>query len=142
MCPKTGKAGGAGTKTKEKGLPLRGKLQARRGFTLIELMVALAIMLILATLAGAGLAAYARRSRFARNEANARTFCQAAQRALARRAAADGRDAWLAKAADVAVTGIYSTPDGAGAAAEAAAYPDRVRVLFMTRQTPGPRRAG
>ena len=121
---------------------MRGKLQARRGFTLIELMVALAIMLILATLAGAGLAAYARRSRFARNEANARTVCQAAQLALARLAAADGLDAWLAKAADVAVTGVYSTPDGAGAAAEAAAYPDRVRVLFMTRQTPGPRRAG
>ena len=39
-------------------------------------------MLILATLAGAGLAAYARRSRFARNEANARTVCQAAQLAL------------------------------------------------------------
>ena len=93
MCPKAGKAGGAGTKTKEKGLPLRGKLQARRGFTLIELMVALAIMLILATLAGAGLAAYARHSRFARNEANARTVCQAAQLALARLAAADGLDA-------------------------------------------------
>ena len=116
---------------------MRGKLQARRGFTLIELMVALAIMLILATLAGAGLAAYARRSRFARNEANARTVCQAAQLALARLAAADGLDAWLAGAADVAVTGVYSTPDGAGAAAEAAAYPDRVRVLFYDKADPG-----
>ena len=76
VCPQNRKSRGAGTKTKEKGLPLRGKLQARRGFTLIELMVALAIMLILATLAGAGLTAYARRSRFARNEANARTVCQ------------------------------------------------------------------
>ena len=116
---------------------MRGKLQARRGFTLIELMVALAIMLILATLAGAGLAAYARRSRFARNEANARTVCQAAQLALARLAAADGLDAWLAGAADAAVTGVYSTPDGAGAAAEAAAYPDRVRVLFYDKADPG-----
>ena len=48
------------------------------GFTMVELMVVLAIMGILAALVGGGLIAYTRLARFEKNEANARTLFQAA----------------------------------------------------------------
>lgn len=61
--------------------------KARRssGFTMVELMVVLAIMAILAALVGGGLIAYTRLARFEKNEANARTLFQTAQVALTRR---------------------------------------------------------
>lgn len=61
--------------------------KARRssGFTMVELMVVLAIMAILAALVGGGLIAYTRLARFEKNEANARTLFQTAQIALTRR---------------------------------------------------------
>lgn len=55
------------------------------GFTMVELMVVLAIMAILAALVGGGLIAYTRLARFEKNEANARTLFQTAQIALTRR---------------------------------------------------------
>ena len=54
----------------------------KKGFTLVELMVVLAITAILAALVGGGLIAYTRLARFEKNEANARTLFQTAQISL------------------------------------------------------------
>ena len=56
----------------------------KKGFTLVELMVVLAITAILAVLVGGGLIAYTRLARFEKNEANARTLFQTAQISLTR----------------------------------------------------------
>lgn len=61
------------------------KTRRSNGFTMVELMVVLAIMAILAALVGGGLIAYTRLARFEKNEANARTLFQTAQIALTRR---------------------------------------------------------
>lgn len=61
------------------------KTRRSSGFTMVELMVVLAIMAILAALVGGGLIAYIRLARFEKNEANARTLFQTAQIALTRR---------------------------------------------------------
>ena len=61
------------------------KTRRSSGFTMVELMVVLAIMVILAALVGGGLIAYTRLARFEKNEANARTLFQTAQIALTRR---------------------------------------------------------
>ena len=54
----------------------------RRGFTLVELMVVLAISAILAALVGGGLVGYVRLARFQKNESNARAMFQTAQLAV------------------------------------------------------------
>lgn len=61
------------------------KTRRSSGFTMVELMVVLAIMAILAALVGGGLIAYTRLARFEKNEANARTLFQTAQITLTRR---------------------------------------------------------
>lgn len=61
------------------------KTRRSSGFTMVELMVVLAIMAILAALVGGGLIAYIRLARFEKNEANARTLFQTAQIALTRK---------------------------------------------------------
>ena len=61
------------------------KTRRSSGFTMVELMVVLAIMAILAALVGGGKIAYTRLARFEKNEANARTLFQTAQIALTRR---------------------------------------------------------
>lgn len=61
------------------------KTRRSSGFTMVELMVVLAIMAILAALVGGGLIAYTSLARFEKNEANARTLFQTAQIALTRR---------------------------------------------------------
>lgn len=61
------------------------KTRRSSGFTMVELMVVLAIMAILAAIVGGGLIAYTRLARFEKNEANARTLFQTAQIALTRR---------------------------------------------------------
>lgn len=61
------------------------KTRRSSGFTMVDLMVVLAIMAILAALVGGGLIAYTRLARFEKNEANARTLFQTAQIALTRR---------------------------------------------------------
>lgn len=61
------------------------KTRRSSGFTMVELMVVLAIMAILAALVGGGLIAYTRLAWFEKNEANARTLFQTAQIALTRR---------------------------------------------------------
>lgn len=69
----------------------------RKGFTLVELMVVLAITAILAALVGGGLIAYTRLARFEKNEANARTLFQTAQISLTRMETAGELDAFRDK---------------------------------------------
>lgn len=66
----------------------------KKGFTLVELMVVLAITAILAALVGGGLIAYTRLARFEKNEANARTLFQTAQISLTRMETAGELDAF------------------------------------------------
>lgn len=66
----------------------------KKGFTLVELMVVLAITAILAVLVGGGLIAYTRLARFEKNEANARTLFQTAQISLTRMETAGELDAF------------------------------------------------
>lgn len=112
---------------------MRGRSFARKGFTLIELMVVLAILLILAALAGAGLVGYVRLARFERNEANARTVYQAAQTALTRLDAAGGLPDWLDQARAAGEQGVYQAAEGAAPAQD---YAERVRVLWYDRDAP------
>lgn len=69
----------------------------KKGFTLVELMVVLAITAILAALVGGGLIAYTRLARFKKNEANARTLFQTAQISLTRMETAGELDAFRDK---------------------------------------------
>lgn len=69
----------------------------KEGFTLVELMVVLAITAILAALVGGGLIAYTRLARFEKNEANARTLFQTAQISLTRMETAGELDAFRDK---------------------------------------------
>lgn len=69
----------------------------KKGFTLVELMVVLAITAILAALVGGGLVAYTRLARFEKNEANARTLFQTAQISLTRMETAGELDAFRDK---------------------------------------------
>lgn len=69
----------------------------KKGFTLVELMVVLAITAILAALVGGGLIAYTQLARFEKNEANARTLFQTAQISLTRMETAGELDAFRDK---------------------------------------------
>lgn len=69
----------------------------KKGFTLVELIVVLAITAILAALVGGGLIAYTRLARFEKNEANARTLFQTAQISLTRMETAGELDAFRDK---------------------------------------------
>ena len=72
------------------------KTRNRRGFTLVELMVVLAVTAILAALAGGGLLAYIRLARFQKNESNARAMFQTAQLATAQMELAGEKDDFTA----------------------------------------------
>ena len=75
------------------------KTRNRRGFTLVELMVVLAVTAILAALAGGGLLAYIRLARFQKNESNARAMFQTAQLATAQMELAGEKDDFTAQVA-------------------------------------------
>lgn len=83
----------------------------KKGFTLVELMVALAITAILAALVGGGLIAYTRLARFEKNEANARTLFQTAQISLTRMETAGELDAFRRQVMEEGDTGDHFQND-------------------------------
>lgn len=83
----------------------------KKGFTLVELMVALAITAILAVLVGGGLIAYTRLARFEKNEANARTLFQTAQISLTRMETAGELDAFRRQVMEEGSTGDHFQND-------------------------------
>lgn len=83
----------------------------KRGFTLVELMVVLAITAILAALVGGGLIAYTRLARFEKNEANARTLFQTAQISLTRMETAGELDAFRRQVMEEGSTGDHFQND-------------------------------
>lgn len=83
----------------------------KKGFTLVELMVVLAITAILAALVGGGLIAYTRLARFEKNEANARTLFQTAQISLTRMETAGELDAFRRQAMEEGSTGDHFQND-------------------------------
>ncbi|MCI6356684.1 MAG: prepilin-type N-terminal cleavage/methylation domain-containing protein [Gemmiger formicilis] len=83
----------------------------KKGFTLVELMVVLAITAILAALVGGGLIAYTRLARFEKNEANARTLFQTAQISLTRMETAGELDAFRRQVMEEGDTGDHFQHD-------------------------------
>lgn len=83
----------------------------KKGFTLVELMVVLAITAILAVLVGGGLTAYTRLARFEKNEANARTLFQTAQISLTRMETAGELDAFRRQVMEEGDTGDHFQND-------------------------------
>lgn len=83
----------------------------KKGFTLVELMVVLAITAILAVLVGGGLIAYTRLARFEKNEANARTLFQTAQISLTRMETAGELDAFRRQVMEEGSTGDHFQND-------------------------------
>lgn len=87
------------------------KTNKKKGFTLVELMVVLAITAILAALVGGGLIAYTRLARFEKNEANARTLFQTAQISLTRMETAGELDAFRRQVMEEGSTGDHFQND-------------------------------
>ena len=83
----------------------------KKGFTLVELMVVLAITAVLAALVGGGLIAYTRLARFEKNEANARTLFQTAQISLTRMETAGELDAFRRQVMEEGSTGEHFQND-------------------------------
>lgn len=83
----------------------------KKGFTLVELMVVLAITAILAALVGGGLVAYTRLARFEKNEANARTLFQTAQISLTRMETTGELDAFRRQVIEEGDTGDHFQND-------------------------------
>lgn len=83
----------------------------KKGFTLVELMVVLAITAILAALVGGGLIAYTRLARLEKNEANARTLFQTAQISLTRMETAGELDAFRRQVMEEGDTGDHFQND-------------------------------
>ena len=88
------------------------KTRRSNGFTMVELMVVLAIMAILAALVGGGLIAYTRLARFEKNEANARTLFQTAQIALTRKDTGGDMDDFLKQLAANGTQNGHFTAEG------------------------------
>ena len=89
----------------------KNRKNKKKGFTLVELMVVLAITAILAALVGGGLVAYTRLARFEKNEANARTLFQTAQISLTRMETAGELDAFRRQVIEEGDTGDHFQND-------------------------------
>lgn len=89
----------------------KNRKNKKKGFTLVELMVVLAITAILAVLVGGGLIAYTRLARFEKNEANARTLFQTAQISLTRMETAGELDAFRRQVMEEGSTGDHFQND-------------------------------
>ena len=89
----------------------KNRKSKKKGFTLVELMVVLAITAILAALVGGGLIAYTRLARFEKNEANARTLFQTAQISLTRMETAGELDAFRRQVMEEGDTGDHFQND-------------------------------
>lgn len=89
----------------------KNRKSKKKGFTLVELMVVLAITAILAVLVGGGLIAYTRLARFEKNEANARTLFQTAQISLTRMETAGELDAFRRQVMEEGSTGDHFQND-------------------------------
>lgn len=89
----------------------KNRKSKKKGFTLVELMVVLAITAILAALVGGGLIAYTRLARFEKNEANARTLFQTAQISLTRMETAGELDAFRRQVMEEGSTGDHFQND-------------------------------
>lgn len=89
----------------------KNRKNKKKGFTLVELMVVLAITAILAVLVGGGLIAYTRLARFEKNEANARTLFQTAQISLTRMETAGELDAFRRQVMEEGDTGDHFQND-------------------------------
>ena len=108
----------------------------RRGFTLVELMVVLAVSAVLAALVGGGLIAYVRLARFQKNESNARAMFQTAQLAVTQLEMAGKKEQF---AEQVGATGrnghITQALNGDMSAEQTAALNTRIYALYFDKGT-------
>lgn len=108
----------------------------RRGFTLVELMVVLAVSAVLAALVGGGLIAYVRLARFQKNESNARAMFQTAQLAVTQLEMAGEKERF---AEQVGATGrnghITQALNGDMSAEQTAALNTRIYALYFDKGT-------
>ena len=100
----------------------------KKGFTLVELMVVLAITAILAALVGGGLIAYTRLARFEKNEANARTLFQTAQISLTRMETAGELDAFRRQVMEEGSTGEHFQNDATVTDADGKTFVSRTKT--------------
>ena len=107
----------------------------KKGFTLVELMVVLAITAILAALVGGGLIAYTRLARFEKNEANARTLFQTAQISLTRMETAGELDAFRRQVMEEGDTGDHFQNDVTVTDADGKPLVSRTKTELWPRST-------
>lgn len=108
----------------------------RRGFTLVELMVVLAVSAVLAALVGGGLIAYVRLARFQKNESNARAMFQTAQLAVTQLEMAGEKERFAEQVGATGRNGHITKPlNGDMSAEQTAALNTRIYALYFDKGT-------